>query len=92
MADDSWTEYLEAASMHLRAARRALERGTASPEPPGHPAGVLPEELQPQARRLALAFDQLALEVATRMADMTCHLAAPRVEVPSLPYYVDQRA
>ncbi len=92
MADDTWPDYLEAAAEHLRAARRAVEQGTASPEPPGHPAGALPDELQPQARRLALAYDQLALEVATRMADMQCHLAPPRVESRSVPHYVDQMA
>ncbi len=44
MADDTWADYLEAASEHLRAARRAVEQGTASPEPPGHPPGSLPDE------------------------------------------------
>ncbi len=92
MADDRWTEYLEAASEHLRATRRAVEQGAASPEPPGHPAGVLPDDLEPQVRRLALAYDQLALEVATRMADVQCHLAARRVEAPSVPHYVDRMA
>ena len=92
MADDTWADYLEAASAHLRAARRAVEHGHAAPEPPGHPVGPLPGEFAPQAQRLALAYDQLALEVATRMADMTCHLPPPRTEPPSLPHYVDQRA
>jgi hypothetical protein len=92
MADDTWADYLEAASEHLRAARRAVEQGAASPDPPRHPAGTLPDELQPEVRRLALAYDQLALEVATRMADMQCHLTPPRVEAQSLPHYVDQMA
>lgn len=92
MPDDTWSEYLEAASAHLRAARRAVEQGTASPEPPGPPAGVLPDDLQPQVRRLALAYDQLALEVATRMADVQHHLAPRRAEARSRPHYVDQRA
>jgi hypothetical protein len=92
MPDDDWAEYLEAAAAHLRTSRRAFEQGAASPDPPAHPAGSLPDELQPQVRRLALAYDQLALEVATRLAGMEHRLAPPRVGAPSPPFYVDQRA
>ncbi len=92
MAYDSWAEYLEAASAHLQASRRAVEQATASPEPPPHPAEPLPDELQSQARRLAVAYDQLALEVATRLTDIESRLAPRRVEAPSLPHYIDQRA
>ncbi|HTU38421.1 MAG TPA: hypothetical protein VMF35_10400 [Acidimicrobiales bacterium] len=92
MSEHSWTEYLAAASEHLAASRRAVEQGAASPDPPAHPAGPLPEELASQAQRLADAFDQLALEVATRMTDIELHLGPRRVDVPAGPYYVDQMA
>jgi hypothetical protein len=92
MADDTWTDYLEAASEHLRATRLSVELGRASPEPPEPPEGSVPDELSPRVRRLVLAYDQLALEVATRLEDMTGHLAPPRVEPPSLPHYVDRKA
>jgi hypothetical protein len=92
MGTESWAEYLEAATEHLRATRRAVELGAASPEPPAHPAEPLPGELQPQARRLALAYDQLALEVATRMTEIEGRLAPRRVEAPAIAYYVDQMA
>ena len=92
MPDDNWPEYLDAAAAHLREARRAVEQGAVSPDPPAHPAGPLPDELQPQVRWLALAYDQLALEVSTRLAGMDTRLGAPRLEAPSPAYYVDQRA
>jgi hypothetical protein len=93
MADDSWPEYLEAAAEHLHATRQAVEHGATSPEPPAHPVGPLPEELAPRAQRLALAYDQLALEVSTHMAQIECRLAPPpRAETPPDPHYVDQRA
>ncbi len=92
MPGDTWTEYLEAATDHLERSRRAIEQGAVSPDPPGRPAGPLPDELQPRVRWLALAYDQLALEVATRMADLDSRLTAPRIEAPSPAYYVDQRA
>lgn len=88
----TWAEYLEAASEHLRASRRAVEHGGPSPEPPAHPAVPLPDGLQPHALRLALAYDQLALEVATRMADIESRHTRPRVEALSTPSYVDQMA
>jgi hypothetical protein len=92
MSSASWADYLADASEHLRASRRAVEEGVTSPDPPTHPAGPLPQDLEPQARRLALAYDQLALEVATRMTDIECRLATPRVEAPTQPHYVDQKA
>jgi len=92
MGADSWSEYLEAATEHLRATRRAVELGAASPEPPAHPEEPLPDELQSQARRLALAYDQLALEVATRMTEIERRLAPRRMEAPPIAYYVDQMA
>jgi hypothetical protein len=92
MGCDSWADYLDAATEHLRATRRAVELGAPSPEPPAQPAEPLPDELQSRARRLALAYDQLALEVATRMTEIECRLATPRVEAPPIAYYVDQMA
>lgn len=92
MPGETWTDFLEAAADHLRASRQAVEQGAVSPDPPGHPDGPLPDELQPQVRRMALAYDQLALEVATRMADLDVRLTPPRVEPPSPAYYVDRRA
>jgi flagellin-specific chaperone FliS len=70
VACDTWAEYLPAATEHLRATRLAIELGTPSPEPPAPPAGPVPDGLQAKVRQLVVGYDQLALEVDTRMTDM----------------------
>jgi flagellin-specific chaperone FliS len=78
VACDTWTEYLEAATEHLRATRLAIELGAPSPEPPAPPAGPVPIELEPKVRQLVVGYDQLALEVDTRRTDMES-AAAPEL-------------
>jgi len=92
MPKDTWAEYLEAASAHLHASRRAVEQGAVTPDPPDHPAGPPPDGFEPRLRRLAVAYDQLTTEVVTRMADLGWRPMPPRAELPSPAYYIDQRA
>jgi hypothetical protein len=66
----TWDEYLDAATAHLRAVRRAAERGAAPPAPLERPVGAMPENRRDQAARLAVGYDQLAGEVAYRMSSL----------------------
>jgi flagellin-specific chaperone FliS len=70
VACETWAEYLPAATEHLRATRLAIELGAPSPEPPAPPAGPVPVDLQAKVRQLVVGYDQLALEVDTRMTEM----------------------
>jgi hypothetical protein len=63
----TWDEYLSESFEFLGAARASAELGVASPEPPARPQGPLPEERRDDAESLIRGFDQLALEVATRL-------------------------
>jgi hypothetical protein len=92
MPDPAWADYLEAVGAHLHQARRAVEEGRTSPDPPPRPTGTPPDALQPRARRLALAYDQLALEVATRLAGLEVRVTPRRPESPAPAYYVDRKA
>ncbi|HXZ61616.1 MAG TPA: hypothetical protein VEG62_02660 [Acidimicrobiales bacterium] len=87
-----WAEYLEAATAHLHATRRAVERGAPSPPEPARPAGPLPDGLRPEAQRLSMAYDQLALEAATRLAEIGARLTGPRRAAAPPPQFVDHRA
>ena len=91
MDNDPWAEYLAAVSDHLRTARRAVEDGEASPAPPPHPAGPVPDELGDQVRRLAVAYDQLVLEVMTRLQDIGPCLRGRRPATLPRPQFVDRK-
>ena len=92
MARAPWADYLAALSEHLLLSRRAVEAGAAAPTPPPHPSEPMPGELGDQAHRLAIAYDQLALEVATRMDDIGAHLPGARAGTLPRPQFVDRKA
>jgi hypothetical protein len=68
MPTPTWDEYLAAASAHLRAARRAAERGAPPPASPVRPGDPMPAECRNSALTLALGYDLLAEEVVARMS------------------------
>jgi hypothetical protein len=68
MPSPTWDEYLADASAHLAALRRAAERGVEPPGPLDHPVGPIPVERQAEAQRLAVGYDQLAVEVVSLMS------------------------
>ncbi len=68
MPPPTWDEYLAEASAHLSAVRRAAEWGTPPPPGPARPEGPIPEHRRREAQRLALGYDQLAVEVVARMS------------------------
>jgi hypothetical protein len=70
MSLPTWDEYLAEATVHLAASRRATELGLTAPDPPRRPEGHLPDHRREAAARLAVGYDQLAVEVATRMASI----------------------
>lgn len=92
MAPRQWAEYLAAASEHLRVSRAAVEAGRAAPPGPVRPTGPLPGELADQVQLLASAYDQLALEVSTRMSDIRRYRRAPAPPPRPSSHFVDRRA
>jgi len=92
MAADPWADYLAALSEHLRVSRRAVEEGAVVPPPPPQPSVPMPGELGDQAHRLAIAYDQLALEVTTRLDDIGAHLPGVRAGTLPRPQFVDRKA
>jgi hypothetical protein len=68
MSTPTWDEYLAEAAAHLAAVRRAAEWGAPPPSGPLRPEGPIPEHRRSEAQRLAVGYDQLAVEVATRMS------------------------
>jgi len=91
MASDPWAEYLAAVSEHLRVSRRAVEEGATIPPPPPHPSGPMPDELGERVRRMVVAYDQFALEVTTRLADIGAHLRGYRAMTRPHPQFVDRK-
>jgi hypothetical protein len=91
MAPDQWAEYLEAACEHLRQTRLAMEAGCAGPAGPPRPSTSLPEELRGRAQLLAAGYDQLALEVSTRMSEMQRYRRSHVPPAPPASHFVDQR-
>jgi hypothetical protein len=73
MSPPTWDEYLADASAHLAAVRASSELGALPPTPPARPEGPPPEDRLDQVRSLALGYDQLALEVLTRMQAIDQH-------------------
>jgi hypothetical protein len=91
MAPDSWTDYLDAACEHLRRSRQAVEVGEPGPPGPARPATPLPDELRGRVQLLASGYDQLALEVATRLADMQRFRRSYVQPVRRASHFVDHR-
>jgi len=52
----------------LTALRLAAEQGEEPPTPPPHPVGPIPVERRAEAQRLAVGYDQLAVEVVSLMS------------------------
>ncbi len=92
MAAEPWAEYLAALSEDLRVARRCVEQGAITPTPPPRPTGPVPDELAGTLHRVAVAYDQLALEVSTRLADIAAHLPGFRPTPVPQPQFVDRTA
>jgi len=91
MAPDQWLEYLEAACEHLRRTRLAIEAGNAGPPGPPRPTALLPDELRGRVQILAAGYDQLALEVSTRMSEMQRYRRTQVPQAPPASHFVDQR-
>jgi hypothetical protein len=70
MSSPTWDEYLAEASAHLMALRALSEVGAPPPTPPERPVDPMPDECREQVRHLAIGYDQLALELITRMEAM----------------------
>ncbi len=92
MATNQWPEYLEAASEHLRLTRMAVEAGDPGPPGPPRPTALPPEDLLDRVQRLASAYDQLALEVATRLSDIQRYRRGRVLQAPPTSHFVDRRA
>jgi hypothetical protein len=91
MAPDQWADYLEAACEHLRQTRLAVEAGCAGPPGPPRPTALLPDELRGRVQLLAAGYDQLALEVSTRMSEMQRYRRKHVPPAPPASHFVDQR-
>lgn len=91
MALDQWAEYLEAACEHLRQTRLAVEAGCAAPPGPPRPTAAPPDELRGRVQLLAAGYDQLALEVSTRMSDLQRYRRSHVPPAPPASHFVDQR-
>ena len=91
MANDQWADYLEAACDHLRRTRLAVEAGHPGPPGPPRPSGPPPDELLGRVQLLAAGYDQLALEVSTRMSEMQRYRRNHVPTAPPASHFVDQR-
>jgi hypothetical protein len=91
MASDQWVDYLEAACEHLRQTRLAVEAGGPGRPGPPRPTDPLPDELRGRVQLLASGYDQLALEVATRLSDIQRYRRNHRHQAPPASHFVDQR-
>jgi hypothetical protein len=70
MSPPTWDEYLAQATVHLAALRRAAELGLPAPAAPQRPQAPIPDDRRQAAQRLAVGYDQLAIEVTTRMSSI----------------------
>lgn len=82
MSPPTWDEYFAAATAHLEAARVLSEQGAPPPPPPERPLGAMPQGHRARARALALGYDQLALELITRMVAITQYRSVSRMTSP----------
>lgn len=92
MAPDLWADYLDAACEHLRQTRLAVEAGCPGPPGPARPAAPLPPELRARVQVLAAGYDQLALEVSTRMSMLQRSRRSPTLPAPPTSRFVDRPA
>jgi hypothetical protein len=91
MAPDQWADYLEAACEHLRQTRLAVEAGCPGPPGPPRPTGPPPDELRSRVQLLAAGYDQLAIEVSTRLSDLQRYRRSHVPQPPRTSHFVDQR-
>jgi hypothetical protein len=91
MAPAQWVDYLEEACEHLRRSRLAVEAGRPGPLGPTRPTDPLPDELRSRAQVLAAGYDQLALEVASRLSEMQRYRRTHVPQAPPASHFVDQR-
>jgi len=82
MPTPTWTEYLEEATLHLSSLRASSELGLAPGSPPLRPLEPMPPEYREEVRLLALGYDQLALEIVTRMQAMQPRRSGPSLNNP----------
>lgn len=78
MSAPTWTEYLNDLSSHLVAMRYVAENGAPPPESPRLPSCPIPDGCREEALRLAMEFDQLAVEMSARMAAIDRRLSPAR--------------
>jgi hypothetical protein len=90
MPQREWAEYLSEVAAHLSASRAAIEMGSIVPPSPEAPSEPMGEEFQSQAQLLAAGYDQLALEVSTRMSDIQRHRRATQLSVRPNAQFFDQ--
>ncbi len=65
----TWDEYLDDVATYLSAVRWAADVGTGvAPDAPVRPDELLPERCRDEAAKLSVACDQLANELAARVA------------------------
>ncbi len=91
MAPDQWVDYLEAACEHLRQTRLAVEAGRPGPAGPARPTAPPPEELRGRIQILAAGYDQLALEVSTRMSEVQRFRRSHVFHASPASHFVDRR-
>jgi hypothetical protein len=91
MASDQWSDYLEAACEHLRQTREAMERGEPGPPGPARPTTPPPEDVRSRVQVLASGYDQLALEVSTRLSSLQRYRRSQAQSAPRASQFVDQR-
>jgi hypothetical protein len=91
MALQEWADYLEEACEHLRRSRLAVEAGSPGPPGPVRPTGPLPDELRGRVHVLAAGYDQLALEVASRLSEIQRYRRTNVPQAPPVSHFVDQR-
>jgi len=82
MPTPTWTEYLAEATLHLSNLRASSELGLAPSSPPLRPVDPMPPEHREEVALLALGYDQLALEIVTRMQTMEPHRPGPALNNP----------
>jgi hypothetical protein len=92
MASEQWADYLDAACEHLHRTRRALEAGRPGPPGPARPSDPPPDHLRGRVQVLAAGYDQLALEVSTRMSALQRFRRSQARPVPPASRFVDRPA
>ena len=92
MSRRTWPEYLADAERHLAESRAAVASGMAIPASPVRPVDPIPDELRSDARMLAIGYDQLAVEVTTRMHQIVQHRTTRSLAPGPQAHFVDRHA